>query len=181
MRVKNLFLTGTPRVGKTTIIRVCTKPFSDLAGGFYTEEIRENHQRMGFVLKTFDGQEKILAYKGKETPIKVGKYGVDLEVLENVGVAALEKGLQEKKIIVIDEVGKMETFSEKFVLKVIECLNSDKYVIGTFRYKAKLFSEEIKKFPETKILVLTRENYREVKHSVKLWLNSIFHPQQIKI
>ncbi|MBI4396118.1 MAG: hypothetical protein HY548_03415 [Elusimicrobia bacterium] len=41
MAVKNLFITGTPGVGKTTLIKEVTLPYRDRVAGFYTEEMRE--------------------------------------------------------------------------------------------------------------------------------------------
>ena len=40
-------------------------------------------------MRTFDGQERMLAAKNLKSPHKLGKYGVDLNALENVGVPAL--------------------------------------------------------------------------------------------
>jgi len=41
----NLLLTGHPGVGKTTIIRSLIEKLKLPAGGFYTEEIREDGMR----------------------------------------------------------------------------------------------------------------------------------------
>lgn len=46
---KNLLLTGPPGCGKTTVIRHLIDRLGDVrAAGFYTQEIREQGQRIGF-------------------------------------------------------------------------------------------------------------------------------------
>ena len=53
---KNIFITGKPGCGKTSLIKeICIKNL-DRSGGFYTEEITEDNERMGFLLKTLNGK-----------------------------------------------------------------------------------------------------------------------------
>lgn len=46
--VMKIFLTGSPGVGKTTIIKRVVDEFPDEVFGFYSQECRENGQRVGF-------------------------------------------------------------------------------------------------------------------------------------
>ncbi len=118
-------LTGKPGIGKTTAIKKIIEKLGDRAIGFYTEEIRnpKTKQRIGFKVITTDGKSGILAQKFKTSKYTVGFYGVNVEEFEKVVVPLLEKALKEKdKIIVIDEVGKMELFSERFLKLVKEIL-----------------------------------------------------------
>ncbi len=83
--------------------------------GFYTEERRREGRRVGFDVVTVDGRRGPLARAGARGP-RVGRYGVDLESFERVGVAELERGLAaDVDLLVVDEIGKMELFSERFV------------------------------------------------------------------
>jgi len=110
-------LTGRPGIGKTTAIKRIIEKLKDRAVGFYTEEIRhpETKKRLGFKVITTDGNEGILAEKFKPSKFKVGSYGVNVEDFENLVIPVLEKAFKERdKIIVIDEIGKMELFSDKF-------------------------------------------------------------------
>ncbi|MBA3016874.1 MAG: nucleoside-triphosphatase [Proteobacteria bacterium] len=54
---KNIFLTGPPSSGKTTIIKKVIKKLGIPASGFYTEEERADGKRLGFLMKTLDGFE----------------------------------------------------------------------------------------------------------------------------
>ncbi len=167
---KNLFITGKPASGKTTLIKEACLSVMDKLGGFYTEEIKEGNTRLGFMLKTFDGRQGILAKKGMKSPHKLNKYGIDIDVLEKIGADALIKAARDKELIVIDEIGSMEIVSDNFRKALLECFGSSKKVLASVRYNAQPFTDEIKKMKDTSVIVLTRENYPGVKKQVKDWL-----------
>ena len=52
---KNIFLTGAPSSGKTTIIKKVIAGLGVPARGFYTEEVCSGGTRVGFLMKTLDG------------------------------------------------------------------------------------------------------------------------------
>jgi nucleoside-triphosphatase len=140
-------LTGMPGTGKTTLIKEAISGLGDKAGGFFTEEIRSGVSvggirhggiRRGFRIVTLDGRISPLAGVDIRSPYRVSKYGVDVRGLEEVGVAALQKASQECEIIVIDEIGKMELFSEKFKSTVLEIIESGRKVLGTIMLKPDL-------------------------------------------
>jgi len=169
---KNLIIAGTPGVGKTTLLREVTLSKRAHIGGFYTEHILSGRIRKGFMIRTFDGQERVLAAKGLKSPHKLGKYGVDLNALENVGVPALKLALMTKSLIVIDEIGSMEVMSERFRAVLMECLMSTKPVLATIRAASQPFSDQVKKFSDTQTLLLTKANYTAVKQQVRKWLEA---------
>jgi nucleoside-triphosphatase len=169
---KNLFIAGTQGVGKTMLLREVTLAKREHIGGFYTEHILAGRIRKGFMIRTFDGQERMLAAKGLKSPHKLGKYGVDLNALENVGVPALKLALMSKSVIVIDEIGSMEMMSERFRTILLECLTSTKPVLATIRSAAQPFSDQVKKFSDTQTILLTKSNYAAVKQQVRKWLDT---------
>ena len=169
---KNLFIAGTPGVGKTQLLREVTLAKKDRIGGFYTEHIIAGRIRKGFIMRTFDGQERVLASKGLKSPHQLGKYGVDLNALENVGIPALKLALMSKDIIVVDEVGAMEMMSERFRMTLLECLTSSKPVLATIRSAAQPFSDQVKKFADTQTLHLTKSNYAQIKQQVRKWIDA---------
>lgn len=169
---KNLFIAGTPGVGKTMLLREVTLAKREHIGGFYTEHILAGRIRKGFMIRTFDGQERMLASKGLKSTHKLGKYGVDLNALENVGVPALKLALMSKSVIVIDEIGSMEMMSERFRTVLLECLTSTKPVLATIRTAAQPFSDQVKKFSDTQTVNLTKSNYAAVKQQVRKWLET---------
>jgi nucleoside-triphosphatase len=169
---KNMFITGKPGCGKTALLREVCLQHMDCIGGYYTEEIWDGPSRAGFTLKTFDGRSGVLAKKGMESPHKLNKYGIDLGVLENIGVDSIKKALTGKKVVVIDEIGTMEVFSDAFRQALVEILHSPIRVLATIRYKSQPYTNDVKKMPATSLVYLSRDNYLEVKTEIKLWLRS---------
>ena len=84
-----LLLTGPPQCGKTTVVRRVVARFSGRAAGFYTREVRQGGRRVGFEIVTLDGETAWLSHVDFPGPLRVGKYGVDLEGLHRIGLAAL--------------------------------------------------------------------------------------------
>ena len=145
-------LTGRPGIGKTTVIRKTLLLIPLKAGGFYTEEIRENGIRKGFRLITLDHRETIIAHVDFHGPCRVGKYSVNIQNLENTGVDALKKSLNNDELIIIDEIGKMELFSRAFRSAVLEAVARNGKVLGTIMSKPNDFADRIKKLPNVKIM-----------------------------
>lgn len=163
-------LTGSPGVGKTTLIKEVLTRVNKRAGGFYTQEIRSGGIREGFKIITLDGKEAVLAHVALTTPYRVGKYGVDLNNLENVAVAAIHKAIEQSDLIVIDEIGKMELFSPLFKEAVLKAINSSKKVLGTIMLKPDPFADAIKRHPAVNVIVLTRDNRDKVAARILDWL-----------
>ena len=173
---ENIFITGKPGCGKTSLIikileelklnarlRQC---FNGQAGGFYTQEIRERGARKGFKIITLNGQEGILAHINIESAYRVSRYKVNIKDLEEVGVKSILDSLEKNKITVVDEVGKIELFSEKFKKAVWTALDSKNKVLGTITLSPDSFCDKIKKRPATKIFYLTRENREKIKEEI---------------
>jgi nucleoside-triphosphatase len=163
-------LTGKPGTGKTSLIKQAISGMENIAGGFYTEEIRVQSGRQGFRIVTLDGQAAILAHIRIHSPVRVSKYGVDLESLEQVGIAALQQALQNCRVVVIDEIGRMELFSEKFKETVLEIVNSGKKILGTIMLKSDPWADALKNDSRVNLIVLTRANYDEVLSGIQKWL-----------
>jgi len=87
-----------------------------------------------------------------------------------VGVAALRGAIQEQPVVVIDEIGKMELFSEAFRQAVLEALESGKKVLGTIMLKPHPWADEIKRRQDVSLVWLTRDNRNQVLIQTRLWL-----------
>lgn len=169
---KAYLLTGGPGVGKTTIIKQALARASVRAGGFFTEEIRTGGVRQGFRIVTLDGRSTILSHIDINSPYRVSKYGVDIEGLDSVGVAALWDAIRECELVVIDEIGKMELFSPFFREAVLEAVNSGKRVLGTIMLASHPWADEIKHHPSVATISVTKMNRPQVLDQVLRWLES---------
>jgi nucleoside-triphosphatase len=164
---KNILLQGYPGVGKTTVIKKTIHGIES-AGGFYTEEIREGSRRRGFKITTLEGKQGTLAYKGRASPHRVGTYGVDIAILESLGVESIRETLDDKSkwLVVIDEIGAMELFSSHFRDAVIEAFNSPKKVLATIPIKSNVFVEKLKSHKGTALISVSVDNRDSVPDKI---------------
>src|SRR6266511_2271595 len=125
-----LLLRGAPGIGKTTVIgRVAERLKGRKLGGFYTEEIREGGERRGFQLVGLDGTERVIAHIGFPKTHRVGKYGVDVGAIdEATELLADEPAVQ---VYLVDEIGKIECLSKRFVAVMRSLLIGPKPVVAT--------------------------------------------------
>ena len=155
---KNILLQGQPGSGKTTLIKNIIQRLGSLKlGGFYTEEIRDTGQRTGFRIQTIDGSKGILAHVDFKHGQRMGKYRVDVRTFEDLVIPGLKNAAADADLIVIDEIGKMELFSEKFRVAVRACLYADVPVIATVMSNHHPFVDEIKMRADVKRVDVTRE------------------------
>ena len=139
-----ILLTGHPGCGKTTLIREVIAQIPGPITGFYTQEMRSAGRRVGFDLLTLDGQQRILAHVDIRGRHRVGKYGVDIAVLDELAVPALYQGIDENGLIVIDEIGPMEILSNYFRQAVLEVFESPVRVLGTIVRRSIPFTDVLK-------------------------------------
>jgi nucleoside-triphosphatase len=164
----NILITGKPRTGKTTLIKRLVENLSDTdAGGFYTLEITQNNIRTGFKIVTLDGKEGILAKKGMPSPFRLGQYGIDIHHLEEIGVKAIEQAIQDKDLVVIDEIAKMELFSSRFQEVVIKALDCPRQVLGVIQMSNHPFLNQTRNRTDVKIHELTIHNRDLIFHTIK--------------
>jgi nucleoside-triphosphatase len=168
--MEKIFICGKPGCGKTTLIKEILAELKIKAKGFFTEEIRKGRgERIGFKIVTLSGKEGILAEKRIKSPFRVSKYGVILRDLEEIGIKEMEDGLKGDFLIVADEVGKIEIFSQKFREAILKVLDSKNKVLGTIMLKPNPFCDKIKERKDTKIFYLSRESKEKIKKEI-LWL-----------
>ena len=126
--------------------------------GFLYTGVRQNNIRKGFSWKRLDGADGTLAHINIKGSLKVGKYGVDVAGFEESVVPILDIEQVAAELFIIDEIGKMECLSEKFVNAVRRLFASEKSVLATVAQKGAGFISEVKKYPNTKVFNLTRSD-----------------------
>jgi nucleoside-triphosphatase len=136
------------------------------AGGFYTSEVCERGRRVGFSITDLRGPTGILAHVDIGGAVKVGKYGVNREDLENIGVSAIEAAILASRLIVMDELGRMELCSDIFQTVVVRALDCPKPVLGTIQASRNRFLDAIRSRDDTEIHELTTENREPVRRLV---------------
>lgn len=165
-------VTGMPSVGKTqTILKIIAKLEAKdvIVGGMVTEAIEEGGQRKGFqIVDWLTKDEGVLAHVDFDTDVRVGKYGVDIPVLEEIGVRSIMRGIDEAEVIVVDEVGKMEMESMAFCDAVKAALDSDKSMIMTLHKKSRNpLLQDIRRRDDIRILEVTPINRNLLPYKIE--------------
>ncbi len=166
-----ILLKGKPGIGKTTLIKKMIEKFKkrkEKVFGFYTEEIRVKGERVGFKVVGLTEGEEVMAHINFHTSYQVSKYKVDLTRFEKVALPELERGLREKGVIVIDEIGKMELFSARFQSLVSEIFKSERSIIATIPIVQIPFITDLIKIPNVKVIEITLANRERLE---KEWEN----------
>ncbi len=157
-----ILLTGLPGCGKTaTVMKIIADLDPKRIAGFYTQEIRQNNVRKGFSWNRLDGATGILAHVDIKSPFRVSKYSVDVAGFEKSILPILDAEQTTAELFIIDEIGKMECFSKKFVTTVRKLFASDKLVLATVAQKGGGLIREVKNYPGTKLFNLTRQTRNE--------------------
>ena len=160
--VPNILLTGLPGWGKTTVIMCTVEGFEGQAGGFYTQEIRECGRRVGFGIKTLDGQSGILAHTDLSHGPKISKYRVNIGDIEQIAVPALQQAGQEADLIICDEIAGMELCSERFKTAVWAALDCSTPLLGTIQRKRHPFLDKIRQLDTVRIVEVRPDNRDEL-------------------
>ncbi|NIP56766.1 MAG: AAA family ATPase [Gemmatimonadetes bacterium] len=161
-----VLLTGPPGVGKTTVIRRVVEALDEPAAGFYTEEIRDREGRKGFRIVGFDGWSRVMAHVEIGGEPRVAKYGVDVAAVDEA-VARLP---DVAPIYVLDEIGKMECFSDAFVDLVRRILDSDARMLATISERAGGFIARVRQHADAELVGVTRRNRDRLPGRILAWI-----------
>lgn len=171
-------------VGKTTLIQKVAQALKSSGvplDGFYTQEVREGGRRTGFDVITLSGNRGPLsrvslssASSASRREYRVGQYVVDLVSFEQLVLPMLRNvndgGDTEKRICVIDEIGKMELFSQAFIQAVRQVLaGSGTVVLGTIpipKGKPLDLVEEIRSRKDVKVFNVSKENRNSILQDI---------------
>lgn len=154
----HLLLTGPPGCGKTTVIQNVLELLPELkVAGFYTQEIREQGRRTGFeMVGLSSGQRVTLASVHSTSELRLRRYGIELSGLDKVVEQELRRATPQ--LFVIDEIGKIELYSQMFIETTSKILDGDVTVLGTVAIRGEGLIQESKLRSDTEIIGVDNDN-----------------------
>ncbi len=162
-----ILLTGPPGCGKTTAMTRLAELLQERhVAGFYTQEIREADQRIGFEAVTFSGQKALLGSIHKKSWVSVGRYGVDVLGFAELILPELDQNPDEVDVFLIDEIGKMECFCPSFVSSIQRLLDLDVPLVAAVSLHGKGFIREVKTRADVEVIQITPENRDQIPNIV---------------
>jgi len=166
-------VTGAPGSGKTTVAlksaeRLKEKGYS--VGGMLSRDVRSYGNRIGFeILDLSSGTRGWLASIHQEQGPRVGKYRVNIDDLDRIGVHAVLVADEIMDVVIIDEIGPMELFSERFIAAVKQVVEGRKLVVCTIHWRmADGWLEDLRKREDAEMYVVTVENRARLHEAIVL-------------
>lgn len=157
----HVFITGERGVGKTTLLRQIISHFpKEKIYGFYTRKIsledEEGEKGAIFMFSAGASQEKchvVARFWGSE-----GKK-VFSQTFDTFGVTLLEN-IPEGSLVIMDELGFLESSSPKFQEKVLEVLDQKVMVLGVIKPNIIPFLEKVRQHPRVRMVTLLKKEQK---------------------
>ena len=158
-----LLVTGNPGIGKTTVVQRAVEELVDKglkAGGMITREVRKGGTRIGFEIEDLSsGRKGWLAHVDQPFGPRISKYRVNLEDVEEIGALAIQDAVLGCDVVVIDEIGPMELFSQPFRSSLMEAIGSEKPILASIHHRARgPFVRNITNRSDVEIIEVTFDN-----------------------
>ena len=150
-----LLVAGPAKSGKSTAVMRLVELLVAQAvpvGGFVTAEQREGERRTGFVVRDLAGPSAVLAHEDLPSPVRVGRFGVDVAAFERVGLPALRGAVDAGGVVVIDEIARMELACPTFPALVEEAFAAPVPVVATVHAQPHPFTDQLLRRPGVHVL-----------------------------
>ena len=154
--MKHILLTGRVQVGKSTALRKFLKNSGIEADGCRTYW----RDRDTLLIEPFEGGESMVA------AVTDGEYRKAVPEAFEYGADIIEKS-GKKDVIVLDELGRLERCSERFMAAVFEKLQGEKRVLGVIKKESNHFLDKIRELPNVVIIEVTEENRDEIPQKIE--------------
>jgi nucleoside-triphosphatase len=120
---------------------------------------------VGFEVITLDGRRGWLARVDFPGPHRVGKYGVDVAGFEAVALPAMKPG-GGVDLVIIDEVGKMECLSPRFIAAMEQLWTAPPALVATVALKGGGYLQALKAKSEARLLPVTPANRERLPREI---------------
>ena len=165
---KCIFLTGEPRIGKSTLLEKVVSRIRDhgvATVGFITRDIRNQlSARTGFETITVDGSKKGLL----ATKMESGSYELNEGTMSDVIIPSILEGLDRKGIVlVIDEVGPIQLKNTEFKNLIgLAIENRSISILGIVAAEDLPFLEKIRQHIRSRVIEVTAENRQSLEEGL---------------
>ncbi|MDR0818610.1 MAG: nucleoside-triphosphatase [Oscillospiraceae bacterium] len=163
--MKNIFLTGIPCVGKTTILERYLERSNIRTGGYFTtREITETS-------RAFWLNDRVTLESRLMARMVDGEFNVNLAAFDEFAVSAITRP---RDLLVLDELGRFEEPCEPFKRAVFDALDGGTVVTGVLKECDTPFVNSIKARNDVAVLIVTEENREEMFLRFCELINSAF-------
>lgn len=172
----NLLLTGEIQVGKTTLINRLIGDLDIAAVGFRTSRHFVEGKQDGFIIEDLSG-----SLTSSQTPSYIAKGSPGTgwepcpETFETIGVQILQNCLESNSdLILMDELGHLESHAPLFQGLVHRCLSSPIPVLGVIKPRRTPFLDSIRQRTDVQLVTITPMNRDDQYLILRQLLRPIF-------
>src|SRR3989344_1039954 len=166
----NILFTGKKGIGKSTALKrlLVRRNYEVPIFGVIASEILKDGERCGFkaeAVNSYGNRVRTFAHTEMflDSPdIVANKYHVDRSAIDDFIIPEIEAGCNEKNgLLVIDEIGRMQHCSKKFLAVIRKALNGPANVLATIVYNEK-WANEFKNRPDVIVVKVIPENREQL-------------------
>ena len=154
--MKHILLTGRVQVGKSTALRKFLEKSGLKADGVKTYW----RDRDTLLIEPFEGGESMVAAEkdGEYRKAKKEAFDYGAEIIKRSG---------KRDLIVLDELGRLERCSDKFMDAVFEKLRGDKRVLGVIKKESNHCLDKVRELSNVVILEVTEDNRDKIPQKIE--------------
>lgn len=170
-KLMNILLSGERNSGKSKLINEFLKSCSRTSGGFKTVRIKTQIDDFsGIYLIDLSKPETALTAQNRAGTCTPSRQPISHEhIFETVGAKALSF-IELPDLIIMDEIGVLESECTKFKQKILECLSSPADVLGVVKKKNSDFLNSIRAREDVLILNVNSNNHKQIMSLLKEYL-----------
>ena len=164
----HIFLTGPVQVGKSTILRKTLEALQVTPGGFRSVSVADLPDGAMSVYLIPAGEKAPSMTDWNRVGIRKLPRGIVKfpERFERAGIAALE-GAESSRLILMDEVGRMESGAAQFSARILELLEGETPIFGVVQKMADTpLTNAIRNHPNVRVIEISAENREEKAREV---------------
>lgn len=171
---KNVLFTGERNIGKSTLVNEILLENPIRYGGFRTLPYYIKGEEAGYYMECYCND--VISNPPISFKMGEGKPVAIKDAFDLIGVDLLEKSLvdNERKIILLDEIGVLEECSQRFKAMIMKVLTSNKPCLGVIKKKDSEFLGNIRKLENTLIIDLEKtQDFTYIKKKTIEIINNI--------
>ena len=155
--MKHILILGDRGAGKSTLIRRLLKLTSLPLFGFFTKK-EDTFPYSVYLWPAYAPENKVVAVTFRCT-----SHNVNLKAFNELGAQSISRAEGNRGLIVMDELGFLESKASVFTESVLKALDGDIPILAAVKNRSEVpFLEAVLKHPKAQVFIITSENREDL-------------------